>query len=463
MDGAAMQNTTWHMAQRLMRLSLPLIGAHLAQMGIQLVDTLMLGRYSAEALAAAVLATSLFFVLFIVGSGFALAVMPLVAAAEARGDSRVARRLMRMGLVLSLLYSLLVLPLMWWSGVVLEAAGQPAELARGAEAYLRVAMWGLFPALAVMVLRSTLSALGRTRMVLVVTLAALVFNAIGDWALIFGRLGMPEMGLVGAALASVGMQVFSALALAGWLVFLPGLRERRWFERMWRIDPAMLTHLFRIGWPIGVTMLAETGLFSAAAVMMGWLGAVPLAAHGIALQIAAMSFMIYLGLANGATILVGEAWGRCDLVTIRIVARAAALVAGSFALMATVLFLAWPEGLVSLFLDREDPAADAILALGRQLLVVAALFQLADGAQVLMQGLLRGMADTRVPMVLAALTYWGIGMTASWLLGIHGPWGGVGVWAGLVIGLGAAALVLALRFVHLLQRVERTGEDAPPS
>ncbi len=445
-------------AGRLMRLSLPLIGAHLAQMGIQLVDTLMLGRYSAEALASAVLATSLFFVIFIVGSGFALAVMPLVAAAEARGDARAARRLMRMGLVLSLLYSLAALPLMWFSGDLLGRAGQPPEMASGAERYLRVAMWGLFPALAVMVFRSTLSALGRTRMVLAVTLGALIFNAAGDWLLIFGRLGLPEMGLVGAALASVMMQIASALGLAFWLGAAPGLAARRWFERIWRLDPAMLTHLFRTGWPIGVTMLAETGLFSAAAMMMGWLGAVPLAAHGIALQLAAMSFMIYLGLANGATILVGEAWGRCDLAAIRTTARAAALLAGGFALLATLVFLLWPEWLVALFLDPADPAAPAILALGRQLVMVAALFQLADGAQVLMQGLLRGMADTRVPMVLAALTYWGVGMSGSWAFGIAGPFGGVGVWLGLVIGLGAAAALLGLRFSRLLARTERTGE-----
>ncbi len=445
-------------AGRLMRLSLPLVGAHLAQTGIQLVDTLMLGRYSAEALAAAVLATSLFFVVFIVGSGFALAVMPLAAAAEARGDGRAARRLMRMGLVLSFLYSLPALPLMWFSGELLRRAGQPPALALGAQEYLRVAMWGLFPALAVMVFRSTLSALGRTRMVLAVTLAALVINAVGDWLLIFGRLGLPELGLVGAALASVLMQLVSAAGLALWLARAPGLAARRWFERIWRLDPATLARLFRTGWPIGMTMLAETGLFSAAALMMGWLGAVPLAAHGIALQLAAMSFMIYLGLANGATILVGEAWGRCDPAAIRTTARAAALLAGGFALLATLVFLLWPERLVALFLDRGDPAAPAILALGRQLLMVAALFQLADGAQVLMQGLLRGMADTRVPMVLAALTYWGVGMTASWAFGIAGPFGGVGVWLGLVIGLGAAAALLALRFRRLLERVERTGE-----
>ncbi|MBC7156052.1 MAG: MATE family efflux transporter, partial [Rhodobacteraceae bacterium] len=293
-------------------LGLPLIGSHLAQFAIHVVDTVMLGWYSVEALAASVLGTSFFFVVFILGAGFAGAVMPLVASAAAAGDEVEVRRVTRMGLWASLAFALATVPLMWFSGPILRALGQAPALADAAQSYLRIAGFGLGPALVVMVLKSTLAALERTQVVLWLTVVSVGVNAAINWALIFGNWGAPEMGLRGAAVASVLVQTLGAAGLIAYAGLQPDLRRYTLFVRLWRPDPSALARVFRMGWPIGLTGVAEGGLFTATAVMMGWVGTTELAAHGIAVQISGMTFMLHLGLSNAATVRAGRAHGLGD-------------------------------------------------------------------------------------------------------------------------------------------------------
>lgn len=264
-------------------LGLPLIGGHLAQFAIGLTDTVMLGWYGVEALAAVTLAGSYFFVLFLFGAGFGWAVMPMVATAAAEENETSIRRSTRMGLWLSLLYAALVMPLLWWAYPVLILLKQEPEVARTAAQYLRVAGWGLFPALLVMVLKSYLAALERTQIVLWITVAAAVVNGITNFALIFGNWGAPELGVIGAAIASVVTQIVSLGAVVVYAV--RSLPEHSLFQRFWRPDWEMFLNVLRLGVPIGLTTLAEVSMFATSAVMMGWLGPVPLAAHGIALNL----------------------------------------------------------------------------------------------------------------------------------------------------------------------------------
>lgn len=431
-------------ARALMVLGLPLIGSHLAQFAINVTDTVMLGWYSVEALAAVVLAYSLFFVVFIMGSGFGWAVMPMVAEAQSRGQEHQVRRVTRMGLWLSILYGALAMPVFWWSGSILLGMGQTPELARDAQSYLRIAGWGVFPALLVMVLKSHLAALERTQVVLWVTVGAAVGNAAVNWLLIFGNLGFPEMGLRGAAVASVITQLLSLVLLAFYIV--RATPEHALFQRFWHPDPEVFARVFRLGWPIGLTNLAESGLFSATSVMMGWLGTVPLAAHGIALQLTSLAFMVHVGLSNAATVRAGRALGRRSPVDLRRGGAVAVGVSTLVALVTVAFFLLWPEALIAIFVDPEDAMRPRILAVGASLLAVAAVFQLADGAQVMALGLLRGVQDARVPMLLAGLSYWLLGMPASYLFGFTLGMGGVGIWLGLVIGLACAGGLLMWRF-----------------
>lgn len=440
-------------------LGLPLIGGHLGQVAIGVTDTVMLGWYGVNELAAQTVAGSWFFVLFLMGSGFAWAVMPMVASYHAEGDEVSLRRVTRMGLWLSLAFAALAMPLMIWSEPVLLALGQTEQVARDGSAYLAIAGWGIFPALIVMTFKSYLAALEKTQIVFWITVLAAVANGLGNYVFIFGNWGAPRMGIAGAALASL---VTQCVMLVGVVLYaVVALPEHGILKRLWRPDFEMLGRVFRLGWPIGLTSLSEVGLFAATAVMMGWLGTIPLAAHGIALQLASITFMVHLGLANVATIRAGNAFGRGDLDHMMRGAWAVIAMSLAMALATVVLFIALPEPLIGMFMKSDEPARAQIMAIGVVLLALAALFQLVDGAQVVALGLLRGVQDTKVPMVLAAVSYWVIGMPCSYVLGIVLGWDGVGIWLGLVVGLAFAAVALMLRFWGVsLPRLRRRAQVA---
>ncbi|WP_238369726.1 MATE family efflux transporter [Heliomarina baculiformis] len=431
-------------AKAILFLGLPLIGGHLAQYAIGLTDTVMLGWYSVEALAAVTLSHSYFFVFFMLGSGFALAVMPMVAAAAARDDEVSVRRATRMGLWLSLGFALLVMPIMWKAKTLLGLLGQTPAVAEAGGEYLRIAGFGLIPALLVMVIKSYLAALERTRIVLWITVLAAISNALANYILIFGNLGAPELGLRGAAIASVLTQSISLVAIVFYAI--RALPDHNLFQRLWRPDWEMFGQVFRLGLPIGMTTVCEVSLFAASSVMMGWLGTVTLAAHGIVITVAAAAFMVHLGLSNVATIRAGNAYGRGDRGHMARGALVVFLLSLGIAIITVTAFLVVPEPVISLFIEPDDPARPAILIVGVQLLAIAALFQLVDGAQVIALGLLRGVQDTAVPMMIAILSYWAVGLSVSYLLGFVLGWGGVGVWLGLTAGLASAALLLMLRF-----------------
>ncbi|HGG03884.1 MAG TPA: MATE family efflux transporter [Aliiroseovarius sp.] len=438
----------------LLTLGLPLIGSHLAQMSVNVTDTLMLGWYSVEALAGVVLGGTFFFILFIVGSGFAWAVMPMVAAASEEGDDAGLRRVTRMGLWISLAVAALGVPLLWYSAPILVAMGQDPDLSQVAQQYLRINGWGLIPALAVMALKSYLSALEHTRIVLLATLGAVVINGVLNYALIFGHWGAPELGVRGAAIASLALQVATLVVLVAYI--MRKLPQHQLFHRFWRPDWEAMRHVFRMGLQIGLTSLAEAGLFSASTVIMGWIGTIELVAHGIALQIISIFFMVHVGLANAATIRAGRAYGRRDQVGLRMGAAVAIGLGLAFSLVALVFFLAIPDFLIGLFLNPNEARRADVLAIGGVLLAVAAVFQLADGAQVMALGLLRGVQDTKIPMLIAALSYWVIGVPMSYLLGVKWQYGGAGVWAGLVIGLTIAGVLMMLRFWRRSSHIARS-------
>jgi MATE family multidrug resistance protein len=439
------QSYTQH-AVATLALGLPLIGSHLAQMSLHVVDTVLMGWYGVTDLAAMVIATSLFFVVFILGSGFANAVMPMVAQSMGAGDETAVRRTARMGLWLSIGFGMLTYPIFWFSQPVLLALGQKPEVAALGQDFLRFGGFGMVPALVIMAIKGYLAALGRTQVVLWVTVAAVPLNGLLAYVMIFGHYGAPEMGIIGAAIASLCVQLASMLALLVYAGLLPELRKYHLFQRFWRADWGAMGRVFRLGWPIGVTLLAESGLFAATAVMMGWIGTIELAAHGITLEITALAFMVHLGLSNAATIRTGHAHGARDGASLRDGARMVIGLSIGFAVVVITTFLLLPTFLIGLFLDTSAPEAPQILAFGVTLMAISALFQLADAMQVIALGLLRGIHDTRVPMIAAAFSYWIIGMPAAYILAFVVGMGGVGLWLGLTIGLAVAAVTLMWRF-----------------
>lgn len=441
------QGWTWHIRATL-KIGAPLIAAQLTQQAIQVTDTVMLGWLSAEALAAGVLATTLFFVGFIAGTGFAYAVMPLASSAAGAGDVRGVRRVVRMGLwVGALVVSVLMVPL-WFAGPILSLTGQDPELVVMAVQYLGIAQWSLYPAVAVMVLRSYLSALERTQVVMWATLAAAGLNVVLNWMLIFGNWGAPALGIRGAAIATLASQSLILALLIAYSLSRPALKKYELFVRFLRPDWDAFREVLRMGLPISATILAEVGMFSVSSLMMGRLGTIPLAAHGIALQVTSVIFMIPLSLASAGTVRVGHALGRHDVQGLDRGARTVMAMSLAVALAGALVLWLMPEPLIRAFLDDSEPQRAAIVATGTGLLAVAAVFQVVDTMQVISVGLLRGLSDTRIPMWMAVASYWGLGIPAAWLLAFPMGLGGIGVWIGLALGLAAAAVMLTWRFTQ---------------
>ncbi|WP_240804335.1 MATE family efflux transporter [Qingshengfaniella alkalisoli] len=431
-------------ARKMLALGLPLIGSQLAQVAVQVTDTVMMGWYGIEELAALVLAHSIYFTTFVLGAGFAWAVMPVVASASEEGDEVQIRRVTRMGLWASLGFVLLVVGPFMLSEPLFLAMGQDPVIATLASQYLRIAAWGLIPALLFMVIRSYLSGLERTQIVLWVAVAGAVLNVFLNYILIFGNFGAPELGVRGAAIASVGVHCLSLIVAA--IYAARSFPEHDLFARLWKPDWQAFGQVFRLGWPIGITNLAEVGLFAFSSIMMGWVGPQTLAAHGIALQLISMTFMIHIGLSQAATIRAGRAFGRKDPEHLKKGALTGIAMSAAVAIITATAFIVTPEPLVALFLDPNEPARDAIIAICVSLLVAAAMFQVADAMQVIALGLLRGMQDTRVPMVLAAVSYWALGAPFAYIVAFPMGFEGLGIWLGLALGLTCAALAMMWRF-----------------
>jgi MATE family multidrug resistance protein len=433
-------------------LGVPLIGAQLAQLGIHTTDVVILGRLGAAHLAAIVLASSFFFTLFILGSGFANAVMPMVAQAYGRGDTVSVRRSVRMGMWVVLIYAALVSPIFFNAERILLYAGQKPDVAALAGSYLKIAQWGMGPALLFMTLRGLVSAHGRAGIVLYITIVVLTVNAILAYALVLGHFGLPAMGIVGAAIVSFGVNLLSFLLITLYIQSRADMRRYELFVRFWKPDWPAFREVLHLGLPIGLTMLAEVSLFSGASLLMGNIGTLQLAAHGIALQLASIAFMMPLGLAQAGTVRVGVAHGRGDRLGIVRASWAVLIVAACISVTGGVLFAAIPTTLASIFLDKTGQDSAAVLAIAGPFVVVAGIFQLVDGMQAIAAGLLRGLKDTRIPMVMALISYWPIGFFSAWFLAFPAGFGGIGVWYGFLAGLSAASILLNWRFYRLVTR-----------
>jgi MATE family multidrug resistance protein len=351
-----------------------------------------------------------------------------------------------------LLYSVLMIPLFYSAESILLYAGQKPEVAALAGNYLKIAQWGMGPALLFMTLRGLVSAHGRAGIVLYVTFTILTVNAILAYALVLGHFGLPALGMEGAAIASVVVNVLSFLLITAYIQSRADMRRYELFVRFWRPDWQAFREVVHLGLPIGLTMLAEVSLFTGASLLMGNIGTLELAAHGIALQLASIAFMIPLGLAQAGTVRVGVAHGRGDHLGVVRAAWAVLIVAAVIAVGGGILFAVIPTTLASIFLDKAGRDSAAVLAIAGPFVVIAGVFQLVDGLQAIAAGLLRGLKDTRIPMILALISYWPIGFLAAWFFAFPAGFGGIGVWFGFLAGLAAASVLLNWRFYRLVRQ-----------
>jgi MATE family multidrug resistance protein len=426
----------------------PMVLTNLAQVALTTTDVIVVGHLGADALAAATLGVNLYFGLLMFAIGLVSATSPMMAEAIGRGRHvvREVRRTFRQGLWSALIVSLPAWALLWHSEALLLALGQEPQLARDAHSFMHELQWGFLPALGFIALRSFVAALERPLAAMVVTVAAILFNILANWALVFGHLGLPALGLRGSGLATTLSNTFLFLGLVAVVALDRQFRRFHLFGRWWRPDGARLAALWRLGVPIGATMALEVTLFNAAVFLMGQFGTVAIAAHSIAIQIAAASFMVPLGLGQAATVRVGLAHGAGLRDAVTRAGWAAFALAIAFMATMSVVLLTLSRTLISAFIDVGDPANAAVIDTAALFLVWAAIFQIADGAQVVGAGMLRGLQDTRVPMLYAAFGYWGCGMPLSLFFAFYLRLGGVGIWMGLASGLAVVACLMMRRW-----------------
>ena len=424
----------------------PVVASQLAQISMGFVDTVMVGRLGTASLAGVALGNTVFFTTFLICLGVVIAVGPMVSQAYGAGEDEPISRSVRQGFWMALMLTVPAFFFLWNVGVLLRAVGQEAETVALAQSYLRAIVWGFLPALWFAALRSFAEGLSKPWPVTIIAFCGIGLNVAANAALMFGRWGFPALGLTGTGWAStlVFWTLFGALAL--YVRFRPGFRRYPVFARLGRPDPQYFRELFRIGWPIGAVYGIEAGFFTMTALLVGLFGTTTLAAHHIAIQCASFTFMVPLGIGVAGSVRVGQAVGRGDADGARRAGWVSIGLAVAAMLAAATLFWTAPRSVIALYLDLSDPANAPVVRLAATLLGVAAVFQVFDGVQVAAAGALRGLKDTRVPMLIGFFSYWVIGLSCGYAFGFALGWEAVGLWWGLVLGLAAAAALLAWRF-----------------
>src|SRR6266851_1809461 len=437
-----------------LKLAAPMALTQLGQIAMTTTDLVLLGRISDEAVAAAGLAGMVYFVSFTLGIGLMAAVAPLAAQAFGAGNPPLVRRALRTGLWAALAISLPIMAFPLGGEQILQALGQAQATSHLAQNYLFGLAWGVMPALWFQAIRSFMGAVNRPQPILWITLAAIPANALLAYLLIYGAFGLPRLGLFGAGIATSMVNFGTFLAGLWFVTQRKPFSDYRVLTRLWRIDWTLMRQIVVIGAPISIAFLLEYGLFSSAGLLMGLISTAALAAHQIALQVAAILFMVPLGIGMAATVRVGHAVGRNDPAAVKRAGFVATLLGIALASALTLMVILGRFAIARLFFGEAIESGGAVIELTATLLMVGATFFIADGIQTVTAGALRGMSDTRVPLLFAAVSYWLIGFTAAYGLAFRTPLGATGVWIGLSCGTAVYAILLILRFRLLAHHLE---------
>ncbi|WP_118180743.1 MATE family efflux transporter [Paraburkholderia phosphatilytica] len=438
------------------RLAAPLAIAQLSQMAMGVTDTVLLGSLGPDALAAGGLGANLFFVVVTLLQGVLTSVSVSVAHARgAQADERVPP-IYWTGFVLSLLLTVPAFTLLSFAAQILAAFGEPPLLAHNVGEYAAMLRWAAPGSLiGVGLMRSFLPAIGAAKRLLWVSIGGVFVNAFLNYSLIHGAHGLPRLGFLGSATATTITVWLSAAVLMALLHFRPRFRH---FVIATRPRLPLMGELFGIGWPVAITYGVESTLFLATGLMVGLLGESQLAAHQIALNVASVAFMVPLAIGQAANVRVSYWSGAGQPLAARHAGFAALALGVSFMSLSALVLITVPHAIVGLYLHLDDPANAATVKLATSLLGVAAIFQIVDGMQTVGSGCLRGLKDTRIPMIAAAFGYWGIGFPTGYTLAFHAGLGARGLWWGLAAGLASVAVLMTLRFHRLsLHNSARTG------
>jgi MATE family multidrug resistance protein len=444
-------------ARATVTLAVPLVLIELAWVAMVTTDVVMMGWLGPESLAAGQLAGQfyLFFEYFVIG--VLAAVVPILSQHLGARRYRMVRRSFRQGVWVAVIVALPCMAMIWHAQAILVLLGQDPDLASAGQSYVRFMVLGFLPGLWFVVLSEFLAAHTRPRATLVVTVLGIGINALADYALMFGHFGFPRLGLIGAGVASATVSTFMFLALLSFVLIDRRLRRYRLLGRFWRADWSQIYEIVRLGLPIAVAHLAEIGMFLAATLLMGLIGTAALAAHAIANQCAVIVYMVPYGIAQAATVRVGRAVGAGKH---RAMARAGwtALALGiGFAFLPAAAFWFFGGAIVDLFLDTARPENKTTIDLAVSFLAIAALLQFADATQATAFGALRGLKDTRGPMLISLAGYWGLGLTSAAVFGIYLDFGGQAIWISLAVAVSVVGALLVRRFsIRSLSLIDAT-------
>ena len=429
-------------------LAAPLILSQLAQMSMSFVDTLMVGWSGSQPLAGVAVGGAVFFPVILISLGILIAVSPVVSQGYGAGNRHAVGCAVGQGLRLATILAIPASLVMWNGGWLLSWMGQEEQTVVLAQEYLRAIAWGVLPCLWFGVLRYFVEGLSRPRVVMIIAVAAMVLNIGANYVFMYGKLGFPALGLAGCGWASTLIYWSMFLSLAFFIARSGELRGYGVFAHLGQTDWHYFSEIFRLGWPIGIMQGLEVGLFSTTTILMGLLGTTVLAAHQITLQCVAYAFMIPLGLSLAVSVRVGQAIGRKDFVGAQRAGYVGMGLGAGVMMVSAICFWIFPKFIVSLFLDIEGGVNAEVLSQAVVLLNVAAVFQVFDGVQVTAAGALRGLKDTRTPMIVGVVAYWVVGLSSAYILGFLLGWEGIGLWWGLVLGLTTAAILLLWRFTR---------------
>src|SRR5215470_2299514 len=434
------------------RLAWPIAFTQLGQIAMMTTDLALIGRLGDGAVAAVALTHLILFCGFVVGMGPVSAVAALAAQAYGAREPRMVRRSLRMGIWFAVMLGVPINVAQLWGEDILVASGQSPETAALAARYLLGITWTIIPGWCFIAIRNFMGAVNRPEPGLWITLAAIPLNALLAYALIYGHFGMPRLDLLGAGIATTLVNV-AMCAVAIWVCYARHpFKKYRVLGRFWRADWRLLGQLLAIGFPISVGFMLEWGLFSSAAILVGWIGTTALAAHQIALQVATIMFMVPFGISLAATVRVGHAVGRRDPVASRRAGFSAILLGGGCAVVVTLATLMYREQIPRLFLGGDGTANTETVALSAMLLAIGGTFFVTDALQGIAAGALRGLNDTRIPMLFAAISFWVIGFTSAYGLAFPAGLNAIGIWIGFSLSVATYAVLLIWRFHWLTAR-----------
>lgn len=409
------------------------------------VDSFMVGRLGAESLAAAALANGLFFLVMVLGIGMSHAITALVAISIGEGKRTESGIILRQGLIVNLVFSLVLTIITYTAAHFVIYLDQDPIVAILTESYLKILSLSIFPFMLFQTYRQFVEGLSDTKLPMYMSILANIVNIFGNWVLIFGNLGMPALGLDGAGYATLGTRLFLGFGMMYIVMHFPRYKEFDPTLRFRSININVIKKIIKIGLPSGLSYSMEVGAFSFAAIMIGWLGSNELAAHQIAINLASISYMVVLGISAASTIRVGNALGAKNFYNVKLAGYTAIFLGLSFMSLTGLSFILFNNFLPSLYISDNN-----VVEIASSLLIIAALFQLSDGIQAVGLGVLKGLTDVKIPMIITLIAYWLVALPVGYLLGFTLGYDVIGIWLGLFLGLSVAAIFFVLRFRYLL-------------